>query len=284
MQESNGVSAPTERGSVYDFLYHDPRRIASFLSQFTQYGQPEKLSRSEATAENSSAKKVRTGKAGISPFAYTRTGERAESESATESLTTTYDPLWQNALALLDYLHQQGLIQREVAQARIGQFVLVQGQLDVLNLETLHRALNEQPIKKIALAGAGGAPGRRRGQERDAMEAGLSFVKILPHSIHATVRSATSVWCCLQSAGMVTSADDLLLKHGITVQGNWSLLGVLDAGPGHRSTASSSGSLASDAEGLVKAMRTLGPLAREALGRPADHYGVTPLLIFREAG
>ena len=276
MQESNGVSAPTERSSVYDFLYHDPRRIASFLSQFTQYGQPQSLSHSASTGESTSTKNVVTGKAII----LAGSGETAASESASDALTTTYDPLWQNALALLDYLHQRELIQRDVAQARIGQFVLVQGQLDVVDLGTLGRAWNEGPFKKLALAAAGVAPGKRKGQQRDEMEAGFSFIKILPHSIHATLRSTVSVWCCLQSAGMVTSADDLLLKHGVTVQGNWSLLGVLDAGPDLQST----GSPTSNVEDLVDLMRMLAPPAREMLGRPPDHYGVTPLLIFREAG
>ena len=276
MQESNGVSAPTERSSVYDFLYHDPRRIASFLSQFTQYGQPQSLSRSESTGENASTRNVVTGKAII----LAGSGETAASESASQALTTTYDPLWQNALALLDYLHQRRLIQRDVARARIGQFVLVQGELDVVNLGTLGRAWNESSFKKLALAAAGVAPGKRKGQHRDEVEAGLSFIKLLPHSIHATLRGVVSVWCCLQSAGMVVSADDLLLKHGVIVQGSWTLLGILDAGPDLRPTASES----SGVDDLVDLMRSLAPAARKLLGRPSDHYGVTPLLIFRETG
>lgn len=276
MQESNGVSAPTERSSVYDFLYHDPRRIASFLSQFIQYGQPQSLSRSESTGENTSTKHAVTGRAII----LTGSGETAASESANKALTTTYDPLWQNALALLDYLHQRKLIQRNIAQARIGQFVLVQGELDVVNLGTLGRAWNEGPFKKLALAAAGVAPGKRKGQQRDEIEAGLSFIGLLPHSIHATLRGAISAWCCLQSAGMVVSADDLLLKHGVTVQGNWALLGILDACPGPQPVASQSQGVGD----LVGLMRMLAPAARELLGRPRDHYGVTPLLIFREAG
>ena len=281
MEESNGVSGPTERSSVYDFLYHDPRRIASFLSQFTQYGQPQSLSRSESTAETSSTKNVVAGKAGLLPLgSLAGSGETAESESANEALTTTYDPLWQNALALLDYLQQRKLIQRDVAQARIGQFVLIQGDLDVVDLGTLGRAWSESPFKKLALAASGVGPGTRKGQQRTETEAGLSFIKLLPHSIQATLRGTISVWCCLQSAGMVTPADDLLLKHGVTVQGRWSLLGILDAGPDSHLPDSASPNV----QDLVGLMRMLAPSARQLLGRPADHYGVTPLLIFREAG
>ena len=281
MEESNGVSALTERSSVYDFLYHDPRRIASFLSQFTQYGQPQSLTRSESTAENSSTKNVVAGKAGLLPLgSFTGSGETAASESANQALTTTYDPLWQNALALLDYLYQRKLIQRDVAQAKIGQFVLIQGDLDVVDLGTLGRAWGESAFKKLALAASGAGPGSRRGQQRMETEAGISFIKVLPYSIQATLRGTISVWCCLQSAGMVTPADDLLLKHGVTVQGVWSLLGILDAAPDAQLPASPS----SNVPDLVGLMRTLAPPARQLLGRPADHYGVTPLLIFREAG
>jgi hypothetical protein len=40
-----------------------------------------------------------------------------------------YDPLWANALALLDYLEQRNLFAHDLAQAGIGQLVLSSGYL-----------------------------------------------------------------------------------------------------------------------------------------------------------
>ena len=153
MPESDVASAPPERSSVYDFLYHDPHRIASFLAQFTQHGHLESLSRSESTAAATTNKSVVTGRAGVPTLGSVgRSGERAASGSVTEALTTTYDPLWANALALLDHLSQHGLIRRDVTRASIGQFVLAQGELDILNLGTLRAAWAENPITPLLTA------------------------------------------------------------------------------------------------------------------------------------
>ena len=277
MPEFDAASALPERSSVYDFLYHDPRRIASFLAQFSQHGHLESLSRSESTAAGTTDKSVVTGRAGLPAVGSVGgSGETTASESVTEALTKTYDPLWANALALLDHLSQHGLIRRDVTQASIGQFVLAQGELDIVNLGTLHAAWAENPIRKLITSGV-------RGKEpRAQMEAGFSFIRMLPHSIQAVLRGEIAVWCCLQSGGMTTPVDDLLLKHGVAVHGRWSLLGILDAVP-------DSGVLADDPpvgpeDSMATLMRALAPLARQVLGRPPSHYGVTPLLILREIG
>ena len=278
MPESDAASALPDRSSVYDFLYHDPRRIASFLAQFTQYGHLKSLSRSESTTEAASDKGVVTGSAGV-PVVGSVSGsdETTASESVTEALTTTYDPLWANALALLDHLTQHRLIGRDITRASIGQFVLAHGGLDIVNLGTLRAAWDENPIRKLLTAGAGGGK-----EQRAVMEAGISFLRMLPHSIQAALRGENTVWCCLQNDGMTTPADDLLLKHGIAVRGKWSLLGILDAVPDSEAPADDLPPGAGD--NVATLMRALAPVARQLLGRPPDHYGVTPLLIFREIG
>ena len=105
---------------------------------------------------------------------------------------------------------------------------------------------------------------------------------MLPHSIQAALRGENTVWCCLQNDGMTTPADDLLLKHGIAVRGEWSLLGILDAVPDSEAPADDLPPAAGD--NVATLMRALAPFARQLLGRPPGHYGVTPLLIFREIG
>jgi hypothetical protein len=78
----------------------------------------------------------------------------------------------------------------------------------------------------------------------------------------------------------------LLLKHGVGIEGTWSMLGVLDALPisgfdemkadlSQVTAAESLGAL-----GLL--LGKLGPAIRRMLGRPDGSYGITPLLIFRE--
>ena len=175
MPESDAASGPPEKSSVYDFLYHDPRRIASFLAQFTQYGHLKSLSRSQSTTEAASDKGVVTGRAGVPVVGSVGgSGETTASESVTDALTTTYDPLWANALALLDHLAQHGLIHRDIRRANIGQFVLAHGELDIVNLGTLRAAWDENPIRRLMTPawqptqGAEDSPGRRHLASPDA--------------------------------------------------------------------------------------------------------------------
>lgn len=59
------------------------------------------------------------------------TGEIQNTEATASNVSLTYDPLWANALAFLDYLEQKSLLSRDIATARIGQFVLTSGELHV---------------------------------------------------------------------------------------------------------------------------------------------------------
>jgi hypothetical protein len=45
----------------------------------------------------------------------------------------TYDPLWRNGLILRDWLEEADLINRDITKTSIGQFVIVSGDLSVLN-------------------------------------------------------------------------------------------------------------------------------------------------------
>ena len=110
--------------SVYDFLYHDARRIGSFLAQFDNFGHLQKVTSSETASKG-----VRRGYslkvAGSLPVPGSPEGAEGgitlgvdPSQSGSEEQTRVYDPLWTNALALLDYLDERGLIQRDVTTAR----------------------------------------------------------------------------------------------------------------------------------------------------------------------
>jgi hypothetical protein len=122
--------------SVLDFLYHDARRVGSFLAQFDDAGHLQGLTESETVAKRVKRSwKLSVGgsipEAGASGEAAI---ERGPAEGGSKTNERVYDPFWTNALTLLDYLEVNGLIQRDIWQARIGQFVLVKGNLIVLDV------------------------------------------------------------------------------------------------------------------------------------------------------
>ena len=299
--------------SVYDFLYHDARRIGSFLGQMDVSGHLTGLKQIEAAESASNIKGSVNASASV---AVARGGVAFDGQNTTserESFERTYDPLWTNALALLDMLDERNLIQDGLAAARIGQFVKVTGALGVTDL-TLWKGLWEMPaLKQVLIEGATGQgsepvshPNRQQRRQQGTAkpvapvksvleqqaEAGLSLVNLLPHTIQARIASDDGLvaWCSLQESGLIISASDLTLKHGVVVSGTWTMVGVLDALPDLNADGTATGAMIEahvQAQSLGTSpfgelMQHLTPAIRVLLGRPVHAYGMTPLVIFRE--
>lgn len=303
--------------SVFDFLYHDARRTASFLAQLDPDGHLTGIKRTERVEETSSDKSGASAQGGIPTLARAQAmfeGQRGK--LAGEGAERTYDPLWSNARALLDYLDERDLIRRDVSAARIGEFVLVTGGLTMMDLSLFKTVWSLPAMRELAIKGAvqqqadPPAPEARNRQERRAltkkvgsnggpspearqqMEGAFAIVGMLPHTVQARITRPDGmvVWSSLREDGLVTSAADLMLKHGSAIAGQWSALGVLDALP----DADAEGNLTdSGVQSIISALSLSGsafgkllvdmePHIRPMLGRPFQAYGITPLLIFRE--
>jgi len=297
--------ADQRANSVFDFLYHDHRRIASFLAQFETYGVLQQVKALEAVSTSESQRNalstglnIAVGKAGTEKDVTTGSQE-------SDSAERTYDPLWTNARTFLNYLHERNMIVRDLTQARIGQFVLVTGSLAAFDLGVLKEAWKLPGIKDVVMRGAAqqqaaDQPPPRSSAERkrakyarpelpEGTEAGFELMKLLPHTVQAAIGGeGWRVWSTLREDSLVISGSELLLKHGVGIAGQWSMLGVLDAMPTVDETQATQyfldQILASTTLGgaLGQVIVSLAPAARQILGRPADAHGATPLLIFRE--
>lgn len=296
--------APEEQttDSVFDFLYHDGRRIASLLSQFDPSGHLTQLShgKSAERGKQSSSTADLTGNAGIAK--YENKNAEAVTASSREDVLRVYDPTWTNARTLLDLLDERGAIRRDLLSAKIGQIVLVTGQIAFYDLELLSRMWGLPSVKKLMTKGVPDTPQLSSAQKRTAEGKRLSeaFAKlradaqnnlalaqdmlpIMPHSVQLRVYSAGGdlTWGVLRREGMVMEGSDVVLKHGLSVPGVWSVLGILDAAPddpsGNNRQQAPNGS-----EMLAKLYEAMAPAIRVMLGRPTEAFGITPLLVFRE--
>ena len=136
------ASDQQEKNSVYDFLYHDARRIASFLAQFDQHGHLTGLVRTSGISETAGSLYGVAGGVGV-PTVANLSASGGDSVSSTDSdqAAKTYDPLWQNSLALLDYLTQRDLIHKDLKAAKLGQFALVTGRLIVMDVAMIRAVI-----------------------------------------------------------------------------------------------------------------------------------------------
>jgi hypothetical protein len=293
--------------SVFDFLYHDIRRVGSFLAQFDNFGHLQSVTASEGVSKGGT-RGYSLKLAGAVPVPGAIEGAegsltfaREPGQNGSESFERTYDPLWTNARTFLDYISEQSLLNRDLKNARIGQFVLATGKANILDLEMIKRMWDLPPIQALVKAGAETQTGlnrqdrRRQGrqntQEPSPADMMMAMVKVMPHTLQISLRrdDGLSIWGCLASDSLVGKCSDLVLKYGLDLAGAWTVVGILDALPDPTNETDSSESLdiaTAVAAGSSSAIGTLArivqPVTRTILGRPTGAFGITPLLVFRE--
>jgi hypothetical protein len=292
-----------ETDSVFDFLYHDVRRVGSFLAQLDEAGHLQQVTQTDLVTKSRNLSWKAGLSAGIPKFGQGEASvEKTPGTSASEGSERVYDPLWANARTLLDYLSERGLIERDIHAARIGQFVLASGALQIVDLTLMRTACEKPNVRSLIAQGSNtteAAPvlsrQQRRHQERkgpspstqkaapSASEVGAELIPLLPHAIQATLRGATfRVWSSFVEANVVGVASDLVLKHGLSVPGEWHMLGVLDALPDDEVTTLDQPEAFERTGTAIGALAAMfGSIARQIAARPAGTFGVTPLLVLR---
>lgn len=290
-----------ESASVFDFLYHDSRRVASYLSQFDNSGLLTGVTQSESASKGSKRGK-RVGFGGTTPLGGGNIElEIGPGEAGSESLVRVYDPYWANALQFLDVLEERGMIQRDLDEANIGQFVLVSGHLSIQDLGMMKEAWKAPSIQRKVKGGVGAgkkmanmtaAQKATLREEEENTQLFLDMIQIMPHSVHAHMialqgdDSPRLVWCVLNQENLVTVASDIALTYGAMMSGQWSIIGILSAQPEYI-TPDLNGTFDENDLGLTESIigqitKLLTPIVRVSLGRPSAAFAVTPLLIFRE--
>ena len=276
--------------SVFDFIYYDSRRIASFLSQFYSAGYLKQIVKDEGT--NRSENKAGNTKigGGVSSLISGEKGHSNETGSSVQrSHQRVYDPFWANARAFLDRLDELNMIQTNIELANMGQFVLCSGNLSITDLKLAERTWRLKSVQALMKQGQV-VENRKQRRSKSGNQSSnpnqidmvIELLSIMPHTIQAKISGTTDVWCSLGEEGMSTLASDITLKHGTNIPGLWYALGILDAKPEELDDDDDEVDFSDGQEIAAKLMVSLGPLAKNLLGRPDDCFGITPLLIFRE--
>lgn len=287
-QKASGKEPGEQRSdSVYDFLYHDARRIGSFLAQFDEAGLLQQVKQIESVAKGTVDEAAATGGVGALIAKAEGHFNTQVSQEGSEGAERLYDPLWANALTLLDYLSERDMIRRDVKAARIGQFVLASGTLEILDAMLLKSVWQVPSMKKVTanimIQNAQAASGKKlpgaavSGLEAQAATA-VALLGSLPHAVQARLEGeGYSIWCTLGEDSLVVSAADLVLKHGASISGVWNALGILDAFPDSPPAQPETSAVVD----MRRNMSQFAGVARQIFGRPYSCFGITPLLIFR---
>lgn len=303
MKASQEGQGELTTASVYDFLYHDSRRVGSILAQLDRNGLLTEIRQGEVAT-----KKSKRGFSANIGASTPLTGggnvgfELTPKEGGGESFERVYDPFWANARFLLDTLDEHEMIESDVTRAQLGSIVLFSGSLSIIDLGMIKELWGLPAIQRLIHSGqqsnepdtlsrherrSRGKPGKPEVDTNTQLL--LEILPTLPHSINAMIGGQNGeAWATLDNQFLVGNGSDLILKHGASIPGQWHMLGILDAAPDF-------GSLDGIAEGLgavnapVISNSLIGtlsglmaPIVRFLLGRPVEAYGATPLMIFRK--
>jgi hypothetical protein len=243
---SPAAQGEAEHDSVFDFLYHDSRRIASFLSQFDNNGLLTGITQGDSVTKGTKRSKKVTLGGDVALFGGGSLGiEVGPGEAGSQTLERAYDPFWANARQFLDVLTERNMIQRDISSASIGQFVLATGYLSIRDLAMFKEAWKMQSIQRKVKAGNGGnqktgnmtaAQKAAAREEQENTTLFLDMIQIMPHAVHAQLitsdeGNARLLWCTLNQDYLVSPPSDITLAYGGTMAGEWSILGVLSAHP-----------------------------------------------------
>jgi len=275
MQLTTEQNSPSEE-YLSDYAYVDTSRLAYYYGQLSDNGL---VTQSKHTSKTIGKD---TGKLEVKAMVVSGLGQtEIGSEQAIE---LQVDPSYTRPQETLDSLYNAGFVGTGLACARIGNLVLTKGHLSIFDIRMLKEMWGnfagitaKQETDHIV-----NVKDRQKAFEARKKEAQslAEIISKVPHSIQGTcVTDEGDAWFTLQPEYMRINAEDISFKHGCDLEGEWHVLGIVDALPDTSSVPSPAA--ANVATGIETALRTMLGGIRQVLGRPPHRYGITPLIIFR---
>lgn len=206
------------------------------------------------------------------------------SRTSQESAEETYDPFWTNAFSFLRDLEVNFAV--PLNKARMGSLVKFDAFLQFVDLRIM-RSLWDPAAQVWAGSHPEPNPSYPKKKQREMRTAqqlspevkfGLDIVKELPHLIHMTFLTASDeitlrLWAAIKPEHLTISSEDLTMKYGAVIDGKWTVVGLIDAKIGESPDPLPVNEL------LDVVIRTLVNV-RTFIGRPKDHWGLTPIAIY----
>jgi len=275
MQLTAEQNSPSEE-YLSDYAYVDTSRLAYYYGQLSENGLITQAKRISKTIGKD------TGKLEVKAMVVSGHGQ-IETGSE-QSIELQVDPSYTRPQETLDSLYEAGYVGAGLTNARIGNLVLTKGSLSVFDIRILKEMWSHLTDMAAQQETAAIANIKERqkvfAEKKKEAQRTAEIISKVPHSIQGTfVTDEGDAWFTLQPEYMRINPEDLVFKHGCDLEGEWHVLGIVDALPDNLSTPSSAvRSVSSD---LEDGMRTMLAAIRHFLGRPPHRYGITPLMIFR---
>lgn len=253
-----------KKNSVYDFLYVDWDRISSLTSQMDEMGVLMHIS------ETHSKDVVKRGKLGGTTEGSlgvdsTKASVSAKAEASSDkkfarSHARNFNARFALPINFLDLLTDNDLIHKNQEDWSVGRIGLFKGTLTIADMTAM-------------------LPGMKASTTDNDIQLAVSILGEMPSTAQGIlVKGGTKIWSVYDVNNWVAHPASLALSHGARIDGQWAIIGIIDAKP-NESPLKANASLFSTA---MSAMVDFSEVIREEMGRPKNCYGFTPLLVFRE--
>lgn len=263
--------------SIFDFFYLDNPKIKSFYAQLNGLGA---LNTLKSTSQIGDTRKLEAT-VGIPTVTGGKMGNDRTVNTTSEHL---YDGLPTMPREMIDRLDELGFIRRELSIDNLGALVLVEGYLNIIDIEVMKDIID--PTIKFtlnAMPNTTAAHKEKRKNFESTITPIVDFMKNVPFALSCNMfvpsgsGELTQIWMSLSREDMSSVIHDINFKHGEKLAGKWYVLGILDAIPNSLDKSNIVLPDIGEMEQFKKAMSEM----MKMFGRDDEAFGMTPIAIFR---
>lgn len=263
--------------SLYDFLYIDKERASSLLTQLYTPGVVKSIKRTASDSDKEITNggfDVKLAKAGISI-----------EEAITHTQEKLFDASWALPINLLDKLSEDGFIHKGIDGARLGNNVIITGDIRFFDISFIKKSIPF--MGKVMLSQMPISKGAKKVKFEDIpiaenLTLGLmeGLFDVIPDSLQVDFMDdyGNNIWMTISRDNFTINPDDMMLKYGGEIPGEWHVLGLVDALPDTEQTSQATFPIHPIKDGMKDMLSGI----KEMAGRPDESYGMTPLIIFRK--
>ena len=274
MQSQPGQESPNEE-YLCDYLYIDSLRLSHFYGQLSEHG----LVTHSKTTVKKSGKDIGTLKAGLPVFG----GSLRQESLAEEALELQVDPAYQRPQQTLDALYEAGYIADEMPQCNLGGLALVEGLISITDTRLMKEvwSIMSDIVAQGSISEGMSVKEKQKtiSTAKKNFEQLASIISKMPHSLQGSIATEKGFgWFTLKPEHLLVNSEDLIFKYGVDLSGQWKMLLLVDAYPDVGMPVDYGSLFDSEIE---TGMRQIIGGLRGAFGRPANRFGITPVMIFR---
>lgn len=215
---------------LYDFLYIDTKRASTLITQLYAPGIVTSIKHISSEAES----KHKSGGVDVK----VANGSFSVEEAINHTQEKLFDASWSLPINLLDKLSESNLIASGITDRKLGNLVLIRGKISFFDISFLQKSIPF--MEKLLFGQMPKKPNQKKIKPEDlqivdGLTLGMvsSLLDIVPDTLQIDFidDNKNNIWMTIDKKNFTINPDDMVLKYGSKIPGEWYALGLVDALP-----------------------------------------------------